>query len=115
MSRVRGIVVIGGMAGITRIGRGGINTLMTGNTIICNRSMSSGQRVIGTVNRECSRLPACDGCMTVSTCNRQGQCFMVRVGGRIVVRLVATVANHRSTDITHGMATGTVNSQMCSG
>src|ERR1035437_2724476 len=98
MSRVRGIVVIGGMAGITRIGYGGINTLMTGNTIICNRGMSSGQCVISAVNREYSRLPACDGCMTVCTGNRQCQCFMVRVGGRIVVYLVATVAYHRSTD-----------------
>lgn len=90
-----------------------IHSVMTGSA--CEGRMSPLQHVIVVVNRECCRFPPRCGSMAVVTVRRDPKTDMVRVGGLVVVCLVASHAGIRGIHVIAVMTCNTSYGGMGSG
>jgi hypothetical protein len=95
MIRIGRCIVIRQVASDACTGGIDIITLVAGNTIICNRRMCSGQRVIIGMDRECSRFPAWDCRMACVTRIRNIDGNMVGIGSLVIDSGVAFRTNRR--------------------
>mgnify|MGYP007060900883 FL=1 len=83
--------IIRRMATVAGVGRAVVIAVVAGSTVIGNGCMSAVQRIIVAVNRERSRLPTRCGRMAHRTISREAERYVVRVGGLVEIRRVATI------------------------
>lgn len=108
MWRVIRLVIIILMASDTGIGRGIVIAVMAHCAIIGNCHMGAGQDVVIVVDRECGRGPVRVGRMALITSGWNIDRRMVRVGGGVVIGLVASCTGIWGVDIISLVARGTV-------
>ena len=96
---VRSLIIIIGVAAVTKVRGIDIVSLMAGETIVRNTCMSTLQGVIVIMNRECGRLPVGIGGMAGFTGIWDANGSMVRVDRLAIINLMTFKTNRRRTAV----------------